>query len=484
MSHTDLWVRSRGASNEVLAILARYAAIVDDPQAFLDSSQQPLPICLWTNPLKSTPKALQHYLQGLGVRLEPVNWMPGAFRTDAWSTPGRTLAFTAGWYYVQEEIAMAAVAALDPQPGETILDLCAAPGGKMAQIATRQGETGCVIANEIHRDRLPSLSVTVARLGLTSVITTQADGRSLPLAPHTFDRVLVDAPCSGEGNLRRRQHPQVWQPTYGARIATAQKKLLSRALDLVKPGGTVVYSTCTFAPEENEAVLDAVLGDRAWIEPFTIPELRGQPGLTQWQGQSYRQDIVQARRYFPHFNNTGGFFVAKLRRANTQLCSFSPLVSSQLPPVALVPGNPVDTLRKRFAIAPDVFPTYTCWATGKRRLWLASGASLSPSQVRPQSYGIPLATNTNLGLKPSTAFLQRFGHLIQRNKINLPNEEAASLFLQGKTQPVKSTADFGYVHVQFQEFELGCGRYTNGQLQSQLPKTLRWLATPLRPKGG
>jgi 16S rRNA C967 or C1407 C5-methylase (RsmB/RsmF family) len=88
-----------------------------------------------------------------------------------------------------------------------------------------------------------------------------------------FDRVLVDAPCSGEGTLRRRRRQRPWQPDHGYRMAAAQQKLLSRALDLVKPGGTVVYSTCTFAPEENEAVLDAVLGDRAEVVPFSIARI-------------------------------------------------------------------------------------------------------------------------------------------------------------------------------------------------------------------
>lgn len=474
MSHTELIIQSQSIPDGVLAILARYSAIVDNPQAFLEVSQKPLPVCVWHNPRKGDAARLQHYLTDLGIALEPVAWMPGAWRAASWANPGQTLAFTAGWYYVQEEIAMAAIAALDPQPGERILDLCAAPGGKTAQIATRLGETGCVVANEMHAARLPSLSVTVSRMGLTQVLTLQADGRSLNLSPHSFDRVLVDVPCSGEGNLRRRCHPRVWQPHHGLRIAAAQRKLLSRALDLVKPGGTVVYSTCTFAPEENEAVLDAVIGDRAIVEPFKIPGLYGHRGLIQWQGAYYRHDLTAARRYFPHFNNTGGFFVAKLRRTAAQTVARPVAERLTLAPVSLAADPPIQAMAKRFAIDVNDFDSYRCWATGKRRLWLATADCMPASGANPQTLGIPLATHTNLGLKPSTAFLQRFGERVKARIVELPNAAAAIQYVQGRSQLIDADVEPGYVHVRFRDFELGCGRYRNGWLESQLPKARRW----------
>jgi len=470
---------SQSVPDGVLDILARYAAIVDDPGAFLKVVQQPLPICFWSNPLKGSPEALWQYLTANGLALEPVSWLPGAFRTRHWSAPGNTLAFTAGWYYVQEEIAMAAVVALDPQPGECILDMCAAPGGKTAQIAARLKDTGTVMANEIHATRLPSLSVTISRLGFTQVLTSQADGRSLAVPDHSFDRVLVDAPCSGEGNLRRRR-PRPWQPNHGLRIATAQKKLLSRALDLAKPGGTVVYSTCTFAPEENEAILDAVMGDRAVVEPFDIPELIGQSGLNHWQGQSYRADVALARRYFPHFNNTGGFFVAKLRR--TDAAPISRATVETVPPqsVSETAAAPLQRWAEQYGIPPASLTNYRCWATGKRRLWLLNADSEPLPGVSPQTLGIPLATETNLGLKPTTAFLQRLGPQVQRNVVELPSQAAAIEFVQGRSQPYPDSVDQGYVHVRFQDFDLGCGRLNHGWLESQLPKTLRWRSDILR----
>lgn len=461
--------------------MERYGSLIDNPQGFIDSVLSPLPVSVWVNTLKSTAPALTAYLAELGVDLAPIDWMPGAFRASSWPSPGQTLAFTAGWYYVQEEIAQVAVQALGPQPGERILDLCAAPGGKTAQIALRLQNTGLVVANELHTGRFPSLSATIARLGLTNVITTQGDGRA-PLFPtHAFDRVLVDAPCSGEGTLRRRRAPRPWQERHSSRIATAQKKLLSQALDAVKPGGVVVYSTCTFAPEENEAVLDAVMGDRAHLEAFNIPGLQGQPGLNHWQGTSFRSDLSLAQRYFPHFNNTGGFFVARLRRSDIsqQASAHTPRTVPEMPPVPWPRESPLATFGQRFAIAAPLLKDYSCWATGKNRLWLTRCRDL-PVAFPPQTLGIPLASQTNLGLKPSTAFLQCFGPLIQQHAVDLPHAEAAVQFVRGQSQPLPAMADQGYVHVRFGIFQLGCGHASHGLLHSQLPKMLRW-ASPSPP---
>jgi NOL1/NOP2/sun family putative RNA methylase len=475
LSHTIEPLPSTGSVPDgVQAILARYQAIVDAPQALLANVQTPLPVCLWVNPLKTTPARLSAHLADCGVELEPVAWMPGAYRAADWPSPGKTLAFTAGWYYVQEEIAMTAVAALDPQPGDRILDLCAAPGGKTAQIALRLQGTGQVVANEWQAARLPSLSVTVSRLGLTNVLTLQGDGRSLPLPNHSFDRVLVDVPCSGEGNLRRRQQPRPRHVDQGARLATVQKKLLSRALDLVQPGGTVVYSTCTFAPEENEAVLDAVMGERAHLEAWDLPGLKGQPGLTRWQGQTYRADLTRARRYWPHQNNTGGFFVAKLRRTAAPALTVPRIAPVSLAAVPSGAQAPLDALCQRFALEPEAIAHHLCWATGKRRLWLATSDCLPLPGLLPQTLGIPLATRTNLGLKPSTAFLQRWAGDIRRHGIALPDHAAAERFVRGQSQPLQAAVETGYAQVYWKDLALGCGWYQNGQLQSQLPKALRW----------
>lgn len=414
----------------------------------------------------------------LGLSVDSIPWSPGAFRVHDWRRPGVTIPHVAGWYYVQEEIAMTAVRVLSPQRGDQVLDLCAAPGGKTAQLATQLAGQGSVVANEVNTGRLTSLSTTVSRLGLTNVLVTQADGRSIALPNQSFDRVLVDAPCSGEGTLRRRNRPKPWRPEYSRRVAAVQRRLLERSLALVKPGGVVVYSTCTFAPEENEAVIDAVLGDRGHLESAKIAHLKSQPGLTQWHGQYYRQDMRHACRYFPHFNNTGGFFVARIRRSHQHPAPPQPLVSPALPPVPAAEVDPLAQLQHRFGVTTDLKQRFSCWSTGQRRLWLLEQPDLPLPGETPQLFGLAIASQTQLGLKPSTAFLQRFGPKITQNKIELPHQEAVEYFLQGRSQPLSAQVSPGYVHVCYGPFHLGCGRYRNGWLQSQLPKALRWKKAP------
>lgn len=468
------------ASIEWEAVLGRYGALMDDLPAAIAAAQRPLPVGFWVNPLKApaVPETLAAP-RALGVDCTPIPWMPGAFRSLHWVAPGRTLPFFAGWCYVQEEIAMTAIAALDPQPGDRVLDLCAAPGGKTAQIALRVGDTGCVLANERNPGRMASLTATIARLGLTNVITTQADGRELALLPGSFDRILVDAPCSGEGTLRRRKQPKPWNSTHSQRIAAVQRRLLDRALTLVKPGGVVVYSTCTFAPEENEAVIDAVLGDRGGLESFDLPTLHGQPGQDHWQGQTYRGDLRHAQRYWPHLNDTGGFFVARIRRANTQIPN-SPPAPSIADPLAMpwTLTSPLQELSRRFGLpVSQLAANSLCWTTGQRRQWLTSAHCIPPATLAPQTLGIPLATQTPRGLKPTTAFLQRFGPHIQQNRVMLDTLTQVETFLQGRSQALASTAiaTEGYVHVGYGPYHLGCGWYQHNRLQSQIPKTLQWV---------
>ncbi|MEB3211926.1 MAG: RsmB/NOP family class I SAM-dependent RNA methyltransferase, partial [Leptolyngbyaceae bacterium] len=237
-------------------ILSRYGALVDHPDLLWDVAQRPLPTCIWVNRRKTSDSAVRDALEANGIYLDAVDWWPGAFRTQHWPKPGETIPYRMGWYLVQEEIAMTAIYALDPQPTDTVLDMCAAPGNKTVQIAARLGSSGFVVANERNTGRLSSLWSSIARMGMTNVATVHGDGRHLPLPNHLFDRVLVDVPCSGEGTLRK-QLKRDWSVDHTmkaiARLVPIQQQLLSRALDLVKPGGVVVYSTCTFAPEENEA---------------------------------------------------------------------------------------------------------------------------------------------------------------------------------------------------------------------------------------
>lgn len=453
-------------------LLDRYASLIDDPQAFLEAAARPLPTCIWVNPLKSAPaRAIAALAAGGVTDLEPVPWYGGAYRSRSWQKPGCTLAFACGWYLIQEEIALSAVCLLDPQPGDRVLDLCAAPGGKAAQIAVRLGATGTLVANEFKSPRLSSLHATLHRLGSPNFVTVRHDGRNLPLRPHSFDRVLVDAPCSGEGTLRKHRRDS-WRPAYGNhRTASSQQQLLDRALQLVKPGGIVVYSTCTFSPAENEAILDAVLGDRGAIEPSAIPGLLGLPGLTRWQGRAYRQDLVNARRFFPHLNDTGGFFVARIRRTHRGVCA----PTASVLPAAATPWRDraaLDGFADRFGIAGERLAQFNLWAKGEKTLWAA------PASCQPlpgwETLGLPLARlQSSKTYKPTTTWLQAWGAQLTRHCVELPNAEALRAFVTGRDLMLDAgEGSSGFVCARYRDYQLGCGFYRAGLLRSQFPKHL------------
>mgnify|MGYP006275020205 CR=1 FL=1 len=263
--------------------------------------------------------------------------------------PGNLLAFGAGLYHVQEETAaMPAVllsrsdraAGISAGGGDTvetaggaaggtaeeagggvrILDLCAAPGNKSAQLAQMIRPAGTVVANDVNERRLRSGVPTWERLGLTNIAGTVYDGRNFPQLHHAFHAVLVDAPCTGEGTCRR--NPGALRDTSDAfrrRLTETQAALLRRAVELCKPGGRIVYCTCTFAPEENEEQIHALLqdeiGEMVVPEPVNLEGIAGSPGIDYWNGRTLNPGVQQALRIWPHQNDTGGFFIAALRKA-------------------------------------------------------------------------------------------------------------------------------------------------------------------------
>lgn len=304
--------------------LDRYRGIVDDWESFLDACNAPLPMVIWENPLAADRArrlaggqgGAADLLRRRGAELTPLGWHPGAYRLNGVERPGHTLEFQLGLFHVQEEMSLLPPVALDPQPGERVLDLCAAPGGKTAGLAVRMEDRGTLVANDVRPARLRALRSNCERLGLLNVVITPLDGTRFPLESGPFDRILLDVPCSCEGNVRSTPGAVgrgVGEPLQGR--GGLQATLLGRAWKLLRPGGTLVYSTCTFAPEENELVLDYGLREDASIIPFAVPGLRAAPGVDRWDGRALRGDCVHLARFWPHLNDTGGFTVAVIRKA-------------------------------------------------------------------------------------------------------------------------------------------------------------------------
>ena len=295
--------------------LERYAPLVDDTDSFFAACERPLPSVVRVNTIKTDPERVRRALDDEEVSYEPVDWHDGLLRLPD-ASPGTNWPYFHGWLHGQEEVSAVPALALDPQPGEKVWDSCAAPGSKTTQLSAMMDDRGVVVGNDNNLGRLSSLRHNAERLGVTNLVVTKQDGRNFSLKPFgfdEFDRAIVDAPCSCEGTIRKNPTTlEEWTLEHVHSVAAVQKGILSRAVQATKPGGTVVYSTCTFAPEENEAVVDHVLEtEDCEVVDFDCP-LDSVPGVTEWEGDSYDSSVTDTHRIYPHLNDTGGFYCAKL----------------------------------------------------------------------------------------------------------------------------------------------------------------------------
>jgi len=295
--------------------LERYRPIVDDFEAFREACERPLGTAVRVNTIKASVERAVATLEAEGVGYERVGWNPRVLRLET-ESPGATWASFHGFTHGQEEVSSAPAVVLDPEPGERVWDACGAPGGKTTQLAALMDDRGTVVANDNDLGRLSALRFNAERLGASSVAVTNADARNFSMAPfgfERFDRTLVDAPCSCEGTIRKNPDAlEGWSLAGVDSLAGVQKGILRRAVQATREGGMVVYSTCTFAPEENEDVVDHVLDrESCRVRQFELG-LEGQPGLTGWEDEEYDPGLAAARRIYPHQNDTGGFFIAAL----------------------------------------------------------------------------------------------------------------------------------------------------------------------------
>jgi len=237
----------------------------EEYEEYLQSLERPRAVALRFNPLKGEAP-------GMDFIREPVPWEPLGFYYDPDSRPGLHVYHEAGVYYLQEASAMAPVALLDPQPGEKVCDLCAAPGGKTTQIAGRMGGEGFLLCNEINPKRAKILSRNIERMAVANALVTNEHPANLAKKyPGFFDRVLVDAPCSGEGMFRKEEAAVTdWSQETVEMCARRQAEILHSAAQLVRPGGRLVYSTCTFAPEEDEMAVASFLQEHPEFEPEAL----------------------------------------------------------------------------------------------------------------------------------------------------------------------------------------------------------------------
>lgn len=286
---------------------------------FASMQTKPLP-SFRTNTLRTTTSVLQKELERQGFILEQVSWFSDAFIVVNKSIREltETEEYKQGLFYIQNLSSMLPALVLDPKPEETVLDLTAAPGSKTTQMAAMMQNKGKIIANDLSRPRLYKLRANLVSYGVTNTIVSNIPGQTFwKKYPEQFDKTLVDVPCTMEGRIRCDDPDSYkdWSPHKVKDLSVRQQYLLRSAIASTKVGGTIVYSTCTLSPEENEGVIDWILkkeGEAVTVESITIPGLSSGHGITQWS-KSYNPQVQNTLRMLPS-TRMEGFFVAKLHK--------------------------------------------------------------------------------------------------------------------------------------------------------------------------
>lgn len=439
---------------------------------------------VWAHPARITPEALRVLLEEAGLTVRPLA-RRGAYRIEGTDFPGRLFAYRAGLCHTQEEVSLVPPELLDARSGERVLDACAAPGGKTARIALDMGGRGTVVANDRSAGRLRALTNVVERLGLVNVVATRANAAVLPRAFGAFDRVLCDVPCSGEGTSRKNPrvltHPA---PDRGG-LVRAQEEILARAFRLLRPGGRIVYSTCTYAPEENEAVVDRVLARCAGelhVVPMSVPGLASTPGITAWNEREFDPSLAGALRFWPHHGDSGGFFAVVLEKSST-----AP-PPPELDPVAAgsetTPDAEAEELVRRFAerydVAEDAFVGLRFHRPAKKRVVMESDDLRPPAIGGILHRGVPFCHPGTVDVLPSTSAARRFANHAGRNVVALTAAQVGDYIgrrevrLGDSPDPARTDAPRGFTLVVHDGLALGSGvvRHTPSgtMLESLFPK--------------
>ncbi|MFW6117015.1 MAG: NOL1/NOP2/sun family putative RNA methylase [Thermoproteota archaeon] len=300
--------------------IKKYRKILgEETENFLKASSTSLLPSFRVNTLKIRRRRLRERLENKGYKLREIPWYRKGYIVYKPEVGlGKTLEHSLGYFYLQDSASMIPPLVLNPIEHQKVLDLCAAPGSKTTQIAQMMRNTGMIVANDPQKHRLKPLCSNLQRCGVANTLVTSMDGRDFSgKTKEKFDRVLVDVPCSGSGGIRKRRGiAREWSSQFIKGLSDLQKKLLISGFECLKQGGTLVYSTCSLDPEEDEGVIDYLLRMKngCKVEKVRVPHLQIREGLREWNGVKYQEGVKNGVRIYPQDNDTIGFFFCKVKK--------------------------------------------------------------------------------------------------------------------------------------------------------------------------
>ncbi|KAJ2792674.1 rRNA (cytosine-C5-)-methyltransferase nop2 [Coemansia linderi] len=299
---------------------------VSEAVEFFEANEVARPVTIRTNTLKTRRRDLAQALINRGVNLDPIGkWTKvGLTIFDSPVPVGATPEYMAGHYMIQAASSFLPVMALGPQENEKVLDMSAAPGGKTTYCSALMKNTGMMVANDANKEREKALVANIHRLGVSNAIVCNYDGREFPKVMGGFDRVLLDAPCSGTGVISKDASVKTNKgPEDFSMLTHLQKELILSAIDSVNAdsatGGFIVYSTCSVTVDEDEAVVNYALSKRPNVRLVDTGLDFGRPGFTSFRGQAFHHSLALTRRFYPHAHNMDGFFVAKFKKTSNKI---------------------------------------------------------------------------------------------------------------------------------------------------------------------
>jgi len=462
-----------------------YAAFTDI-EALKAASSKPLRKSIRVNTLKTSVEKLQAHAVEKQWKLEPVPWCKEAFfvdRENRENALGKDLLHLLGHIYLQEAASMLPVELLGPLPGETILDMAAAPGSKTTQVAAKIGDRGVVVANDVQEKRLWTLKSALHRSGVTSCMVTRKVGQWFGgHATGRFDRVLCDAPCTAQGTSRKDSDAlQYCSADNIGKMAKLQRELLTAAVHAAKVGGVIVYSTCTLTTEENEGVVSAILrsfpGQLEIVDPRTLDARftsldRAIEDSLLLQEKIGAEKPIPCVRLWPHVYDTEGFFCAVIRKiAPTRPAESHPMVRFQ--EERIPPGRAkelVRSLEEQFGTS-FLHKGDHLFERGKQLLLTNEEISDFQLPVTDYSVGLPFALRLDEGrirLDHETAALRG---MEATGNICMLDDQQLNELLDGKDTTCDPSL-FGDCLLQYQGLCVGVGLAREGKLKNRLP---RWV---------
>ncbi len=292
----------------------------EDFQAVLHAFGKPAISTIRVNTLKTTPEEIKAKLEHKGFLVRPTPWIDYAYHINAIDSNlqiGATHEYLEGFYYLQSLGSMVPAHLLYPAPNDKVLDMCAAPGSKTTQMGQMMKQQGTIVAVDVKKTRLGSLNFNLRRCGIYNCITFPYDSRQLKSKLTTYhpNKILLDAPCSGSGIIRVDPSPKrMKDDSHLKRLAATQKELLRTGLDLLSPGGKLMYSTCSFHYQENEQVIAEVLSKRKDVEIIEPSQDIGLPGLEQVDNLDFGYEMLKTRRLYPNLHDSDAFFMCLLEK--------------------------------------------------------------------------------------------------------------------------------------------------------------------------